>query len=77
MASVRSSGTKTMALVRAGYASVPYAGVQEWGWPGRNIPAQPFIVPAAHETEPRWYEAYLSEVERILGRIRGVGTGGI
>ena len=70
--SVRSSGTKTMALVRAGYASVPYAGVQEWGWPGRNIPAQPFIVPAAHETEGRWYAVYMAEVVHLLGTIRGV-----
>src|SRR5262245_52256252 len=43
---VRGSGTKTAALLRAGFASVPYAGVREWGWPARNQEATPFLVPA-------------------------------
>jgi hypothetical protein len=68
---IRPAGTKTMAIVRAGYARVPYAGVQEWGWPRRNIPAQPYIVPAAHETEADWVKRYDEEIERILGKVEG------
>jgi hypothetical protein len=68
---VRGAGTKTAALIRAGFAAVPYAGVQEWGWPAHSIAAQPFVVPAAQETEPTWLGAYESEVDRILGQVKG------
>jgi len=70
-ASVRGSGTQTAAIIRAGSAAVPYAAVQEWGWAAKNIPPQPYGVPAAEETEPQWYGAYLDEVEDILGRVKG------
>lgn len=70
-ASVRGSGTKTAAQVRAGSARVPYAGVQEYGWPARGIVAQPYLVPSAEATEPIWYDAYVAEVDTILGRIKG------
>jgi hypothetical protein len=33
---------QTAAVVRAGRASVPYAGPIHWGWPSRHITAQPF-----------------------------------
>lgn len=71
-ATVRGSGTNTAANVRAGSAGVPYAGVQEWGWPARHIPAQPYLVPAAQETEPEWLPAYQEEVQTILDRVKGV-----
>ena len=69
--SIRGSGTKTMAIVRAGGAKVPYAGVQEYGWPRRNIPAQPYIVPAAHDTESTWMGRYEDAVKRLLGKVKG------
>jgi len=71
-ATVRGSGTKTGALIRAGFAAVPYAGVQEFGWPRRHIPAQPFVVPAARETEPQWMGMYEAEVDRLLGHVKGI-----
>lgn len=70
-ASVRGSGTKQGAFIRAGSAALRYAGVQEWGWPARHIPAQPYVVPAARATEPTWYGAYQTEVEAILDRVKG------
>ena len=70
--SVRGNQAKTMAAVRAGGARVPYAGPIHWGWPRRNIAAQPFLVDAAHVTEPTWTKFYLREVERILGHVHGV-----
>ena len=69
--SIRPSGTKTMAIVRAGGAKVPYAGVQEWGWGRRNIPAQPYIVPAAHDTESTWVARYKQTVDDLLGKVKG------
>jgi len=36
------------AQIVAGSATVPYAGVQEYGWPDRNIEAQPYLRPAVY-----------------------------
>ena len=36
------------AQILAGSAAVPYAGVIEYGWPNRNIQAQPYLVPAVN-----------------------------
>lgn len=69
--SVRPGATKTSAVIRAGGSRVPYAGVQEWGWPGHNIPAQPYLTTAAQQTEPVWTGIYQAEVQKILDRIRG------
>jgi phage gpG-like protein len=69
--SIRTSGTKTQAVIRAGGARVPYAGVQEWGWPSHNITGQGYLTGAAKATEPTWTAIYRAEVEKILDRIRG------
>src|SRR5699024_3301456 len=44
--SVRAGKAKTRAVVRAGSKKVPYAGVIQYGWPGHNIEAQPFLTDA-------------------------------
>ncbi len=69
--SVRPGATKTAAIVRAGYASVPYAGPIHWGWPRRNIRAQPFLSDAATSSEGTWIQAYENEIEDIINRIEG------
>lgn len=68
---VRGSGTKTAAVVRAGYKSLPYGGPIHWGWPARKIKAQPFMVDAAHETENRWRRLYEDAVNAELSRVKG------
>jgi len=70
--SVRAGATRTAAMVRAGSARVPYAGVQEFGWPARNIPAQPYATVALENTQPAWAAAYLAELDAIIGRIHGL-----
>ena len=70
-ASIRSSGTKTAGVMRAGGGSVPYAGVQEFGWPARNIPAQPYGTAALIETEPAVLDLYQKEVEKVLSKVKG------
>lgn len=69
--SVRGSGTKTAAIVRAGGARVPYAQPIHWGWPARHITANPFITEAAQATEPAWADTYRREVDRILDDVKG------
>jgi hypothetical protein len=70
-ASVRSSGTATTAVIRAGYARVPYARPIHWGWPARNIRRNAFAWDAIKETQPRWMLAYKRAVDGILSRVRG------
>lgn len=73
-ASVRWSGAAGSATIRAGSASVPYAGPIHFGWRARGIAPQPFITEAAQATEPEWTAEYQEAVEKILARIRGVGA---
>ena len=51
---------------------MPYAGPIHWGWPARNIKAQPFVVEAAQATEAEWVAMYEAEVDRILERVEGI-----
>ena len=69
--SVRGAGQLRKAVVRAGGARVPYAGVIEYGWPARGIASDPFLRDAAHQTEPSWFDVYLSEVQAIVDRVHG------
>lgn len=68
-ATLRFSGTQSAAIIRAGRASVPYAGVIHYGWPARNIEPQPFITDAAAETQPTWLGLYTRGVQAILDRL--------
>lgn len=47
---IRSGRGKTKAVVRAGNAATPYAGVRHYGWPARNITAAPFLTDAVNAT---------------------------
>lgn len=68
---VRSSGTQSAAVVRAGKARVPYAGPIHWGWPARNIEPQPWLATKAKETEPTWFDMYAAHIDQILDKIKG------
>jgi phage gpG-like protein len=69
--SIRPGAAKTQAVVRAGGARIPYAGVVEWGWPARHIRPRPYLTTAAKVTEPTWTGAYLTRLEAIVGKIKG------
>jgi hypothetical protein len=69
--SIRPAKQVKRARVMAGGASVPYAGPIHWGWPARNIPANPFMTEAAQGTEPEWTRAYLEDVQKALDNVRG------
>jgi len=59
-------------VIRAGGASLRYAGPVHFGWPEHHIEAQPFITEAAQRTEPAWTHIYEDAVESVLDTIRGV-----
>lgn len=69
--SVRTAGTASAAIVRAGGARLPYAGPIHWGWPARNIRAQPWLADAAAETDTAWQGVYLQAVEAIIATVEG------
>lgn len=48
---------KTKAVVRAGGARIPYAGVIHYGWPARNIAAQPFLSDALSRNRSKVLDA--------------------
>lgn len=74
--SVRSSGTKTAGIVRAGNnrkskSGVPYAAPIHWGWKARNIKANPFLSYSAQATESTWIRLYEQLVNKALSKIKG------
>jgi len=72
-ASVRSTGTKTAGIIRAGNnSSVPYGPPVHWGWPRRGIPANPFLSRGAQQSESRWLPVYQTYIDNALNRIEGI-----
>lgn len=67
----RPGATKAGAFIRYGGARVPYARPIHWGWPRRNIKAQPWAYQTAIDTRPAWTALYQDAVNRVLARIRG------
>jgi hypothetical protein len=47
--SVKGNPSAEKAQILAGSDTVVYAGVQEYGWPEKNIQAQPYLRPAVYE----------------------------
>lgn len=68
---VRSSGTKTGAVVRAGSASLPGVPPDHWGWAARNIEPNPWLSEALEDKTPDVVELYEDAVERVLKTIKG------
>lgn len=62
-ASIRTGAGKTKAVVRMGRKSVPYAGVQHYGWPAHNISPDQSLVEAVQATRGR----VLAELDKSLG----------
>jgi hypothetical protein len=78
-ASVRGSRQVGRAVVRAGSATVPYAGNRHYGWPGRPNPLRGwrggpikgdfFIINSAQQTEAMWLQDYVADINAILDKI--------
>lgn len=65
--SIRIANTKNKAVVRAGSARVPYAGVLNYGWPARGIEGDEFLTgPANRDTARK--AAQISANLRLLIR---------
>ena len=73
-ASVRSSGTNAAGVVRAGFASVRYAGVIHFGWPEHGIEPDPYLFDAADQRMAQVVDQYVDQVNKILDRIAASTT---
>lgn len=71
---IRSSGTNTAGIIRAGYARLPYAGPVHWGWKARNIKPNPFISKGAQDSEGRWIRVYETAVDAALKKVEGTNA---
>lgn len=81
-ATIRSSGTKTQGILRAGSARAPYANAVHWGrkyWPNAAasnrhrsvIRPNPFLSDGARDSEGRWIRVYEQDLQEIIHRIEG------
>jgi len=68
-AGIRPSNTKNKSVIRVGSARIPYAGVQNYGWPRRNIKASNFMEGAAAAKRNQVIEALSHELDAIASRL--------
>jgi hypothetical protein len=69
--SIRANKAKQKVQIKAGGARVPYAGVQEYGWPARNIEAQPFLRRAAWSKREFVKTQYAANLEMLKRKYIG------
>lgn len=70
--SIRAGATASAGVVRAGNKNrVPYAGPIHWGWPKHHIKATTFLVDAARQTQPQWYQVYKLAIDKALAQVKG------
>lgn len=63
---IRAGRGKSKAVVRAGNARRPYAGVIHYGWPAHNIKAQPFLTDALKSQHDRIYAALEDGINQLI-----------
>lgn len=63
---IRAGRGKTKAVVRAGGARAPYAGVIEYGWPARNIEATHYLTESLQNNRAEALDALDSGIGEIL-----------
>lgn len=63
---IRTDRRKSGASVIAGRASVPYAGVNHFGWPARNIEPDPFLYDALDQRRDEVVDRYRRGVDELV-----------
>jgi phage gpG-like protein len=64
--SVKGNPSAEKAQILAGSNAVVYAGVQEYGWPEKNINAQPYLRPAVYNNLGYIIEKYNDSIEKRI-----------
>lgn len=68
---IRANRASHRVQIKAGGASVPYAGPIEYGWPQRNIQAQPYLRRAAWDNKEFVKEAYANNLQQLSRKYIG------
>lgn len=71
---VRANRAMKKVQIKAGGAAVPYAGVIEYGWPARNIEAQPYLRRAAWDNREYAKNEYSKNLQAIARKYIGGST---
>ena len=66
---IRAANNKNKAVIRAGGARIPYAMPIHWGWPRRNIEAQPFMTDAIENKRDTVMSQFELEISRIVAKL--------
>ena len=64
--SIKTNRAKNKVTISAGRASVPYAGVIEYGWGKRGIKARPYLNKAVNEKKGEIKEKYEENIKNII-----------
>ena len=64
--SVQGNPSAEKAQILAGSNTVVYAGVQEYGWPEKNIQAQPYLRPAVYNNLGYIIEKYNESIQERI-----------
>lgn len=67
--SIRPSNTKNKSVVRAGSAKVPYAGVQQWGWPAHSIAATNYLTDAVDAKQAQVLRSLEEELRDLINKL--------
>jgi phage gpG-like protein len=67
--SIRASTADGEAVIGS---ALPYAGVQEYGWAGHGIAAQPFLRPALDASEALVLRAMEADAQAALSIVKGI-----
>jgi HK97 gp10 family phage protein len=68
-ASIRAANSKNKSVIRAGGARIPYAMPIHWGWPRRNIAAQPFMNDAIESKRQAVMDQFELELRRLVAKL--------
>ena len=66
--STRAGATAKAALIRAGSAKIPYAGVTHYGHPRTAQKALPWMIDAIHDSEKYWSGTYFTGIGKIISQ---------
>lgn len=69
--SIRARATPYAAFVTAGNSAVPYAGVQNTGWPAHNITGTKFLWRARDAKVSEVAAMYRVAIDRLIAQVRG------
>lgn len=64
--SIKGTSDKDRIRITAGGDRVVYAGVQEYGWPEKNIQAQPYLRPAVQDNMSYIVQKYEENIQSVI-----------